>query len=197
MSYETNERIPSLTDVRRRERENAEKKITIDRKELLYKAISYYNDNYPNSTHKNIWKNPKIELELGIESLEEELKKLDESKLFGIHDIFTYYHDERQMPKVSDHRLRTGVISLINKIFPIGDIIKKLHALRIKQKEIELEIIKKEDILKEERKEFINRLETEQNKKTDFSCKVEGCGKICKSQAGLKSHSRSHINEQK
>lgn len=190
-TYETNEKIPSLTDVRRKEREEKERKKSIKKKELLLKAISYYNDKYPNSEHKNVWKKTKIIIELGTETLEKELKQLNESKLFGIHDIFTYYHDERQMPKVSDHNLRTGIISLINKIFPIGDIINKLHELYKKRKEIELEIIRKENILETKREEFTKKLEIEKNKQPEHPICPE-CGKECKSQAGLKSHSRIH-----
>ena len=198
MTYETNERIPTLSEVRRQEREEYDKKVSIKAKELLLKAISFYNDNYPNSTHEIVWEKEKVDLiEIGDKSLETELGYLNEENLHGLYDIFTYYHDERQMILVEEHDLRSKIISIVKKTIPGGYILDKLHELYERQKPLNIEIKELEDQLRIEQKELIERLEENKEikkKSEQLICEVDGCGKVCKSPAGLKSHLRIHAN---
>ena len=191
MTYETNEKIPTLTEVRKRERDEQEKSINKKANELLFKAVSYYNTNYPNSTHEIIWEKPKIEIHIKHDSLKKELKSLTEEELHGLYDIFAYFHDERQMPKIEEHKLKGKIFNIVRKILPGATFLDELYNLYKKRKDINKEIKELEDKLDKERKEFEKRLENNKNMKPDYeACEI--CGKICKSGAGIASHYRSH-----
>jgi len=194
MTYNTNDKIPSLSEVRRKEREERKEKFNKSAKELLLKAISYYNIHYPNSTHNNVWNNSKIKIEIGNDTLEEELYLLNEKELHSIYDILTYFHDERQISKIEDHNSKDRILSMIRKIIPGGIYLDKLYELYNKQSIINKEIKKIEDDLDKERNEFIERLEKNESRITgDYPCKL--CEKVCKSAAGLKSHMRVHSED--
>lgn len=191
MTYETNERIPTLSEVRRKEREEAERQLNIEAKELLQKAISYYNINYPNSNYEIVWEKNKVKIVIGDSSIEKEIEYLNEEELRSLYDIFTYYHDERQMPKIIDHNLRSVVLNMVMKLIPGGTILDELYELYEGRKKINKEIEKLEDTLNKKRETFKNRLEENKNlNPINFVCDV--CEKICKSLAGLKMHSKVH-----
>lgn len=195
MKYTTNENIPSLDEVRRKEREEKEKIRNKKTKNFLLKAITYYNENYPNSTHENIWKAEKVEIKIGHESLLEELRKLSEKELQAIFEVLTYFHDERQMALIEEHNMSAKIRMFVKKILPGGHILENLYKLYEERKKINNKIEHLEDRLNIERKEFEENLEKIKNISEQFICNVEGCGFVAKSASGLSSHMRKHEKE--
>lgn len=189
MTYTTNENIPSLDEVRRKEREEQEKIRNKQIKKFLNKAINYYNENYPNSIHENEWTREKIEIKIGHESLLEELRKLNEKELRNIFEVLTYFHNERQMPLVQEHLWRSKIQMFIKKILPGGNILENLYKLYEERKKINKEIENLEDNLTKERKKFEENLEKIKSTSKIFICE---CGFVAKSQSGLSSHMRKH-----
>ena len=191
MTYDTNKNIPTLSSIRREEREERENIFNIEAKKILLKAISYYNDNYPHSKHENIWEKPKIKIEIGKDILRNELELLKEEELHSLYDILAYFHDEQQMPKIEDHNSRSKILSVVRKLTPGGNFLDKLYHLYAERQTINKEIKELEDKLDIERKEFVKRLEDNKTEKPEyFPCGL--CTKVCKSPAGLKSHMRVH-----
>ena len=189
--YNTNKEIPSLSQVRREERDKKEIILDTQAKELLFNAIKFYDENYPNSTQDNEWKWFKVEVKIGNKTLDEELGKLSESDFSVIFEILQYYHDERQMPRIEQHQLRNRIIGKIKRLDKSGEFLDKLYELYTKQKDLNKEINELENSLNIEREKTEKRLE-KKPKKTTIEVTCEICGKICKSEAGLTSHIRVH-----
>ena len=140
MAYETNKVLPRLSDVRKLERTNQEIRYNKECKDLLKKTIEYYRINYPNSHMRLTWDAPKVVLGIGNGMLDEELEKLTENELSNIYDIFDYFHDERQMNLVDDHRRRNMILAKVKHIIPGGHHIAKLKGLKKKLKNTQQKI---------------------------------------------------------
>jgi len=192
--YNTNKEIPSLSQVRREERDKKEIILDTQAKELLFNAIKFYDENYPNSTQDNEWKWSKVEVKIGNKTLDEELGKLSESDFSVIFEILQYYHDERQMPRIEQHQLRNRIIGKIKRLDKSGEFLDKLYELYTKQKDLNKEINELENSLNIEREKTEKRLE-KKPKKTTVEVTCEICGKICKSEAGKTSHLRVHSDK--
>lgn len=195
MTYTTNEPIPSLDEVRRKERDEKEKRKNKRTKDFLLKAITYYNENYPNSTHDNIWNEEKVEIKIGAKSLLDELRILSEKELRSVFEVLTYFHDERQMPLVQEHLLLSRIQMLVKKILPGGDLLERLYKLYRERKKINTKIESLENELDIERKKFKKTLEKIKSTSKQFICSIDGCGFVAKSQSGLSSHMRKHERE--
>lgn len=189
-SNKINEGIPTLESVRKKEREEQKQKKDKECKELLLKAINYYNKNYPNSEKDLIWTKPKVSIEIGKDTLKNELNILSEKQLNGIFDIFKYFHDERQMPSIKDHDKMKYILANVKSLVPGGSFIEHLITLRDRYKEQGNEIEELEIRLEEERKKFNKKIQ-----KNDHICTV--CGRVCRSPSGLANHMRAHEKKEK
>jgi len=190
MSYNKyNEPIPTLSSVRRKERMEQESLKNKEEKELLLKAVKYYDENYPNSKQQIEWTKPKEHIKVGKLTIQEELEKLTEKELYGIYEIFRYFHDERQMPLIPEHGIKNRILRKVGLLTPGHSYLDKLFRLYTKLDDTKREIKILEERLKFDREVFEKRLGTQPEKEL-VVCDI--CGKICKSQAGLKSHKRTH-----
>ena len=193
--YETNKYIPSLSEVKQKEREDVEQKLDIEAKEFLLKVVDYYEKNYPNSNVKIKWENEKGNVKIGKENLDIELKIKTEDELRAIHTALAYFHDERQMPSPLEHDKKNRISSKIHALIP-GDLYsKKIEKLKEDRQKINDELEKLEKQLIKDREQFKKTLEKTIEKSKDMICNV--CKKKCGSPAGLANHMKTHTYEER
>jgi len=194
--YETNRTIEPLSEIRKREEEQAQIEKNAEARKILDRVLKYYNSNYPKSEKGYKWEKPKITLTLSNESLHEFLDRLTEKELRGVYDIFDYYSKEVGLTIVKDFEKKRYILGLINKIIPGGQYYEKVLKLeeeqRIRQEELDQYRKRLEKDRAEFQKKFIKIPEVvkEEDKEEQFICRI--CGKICGNGGGLSSHMKTH-----
>lgn len=183
--------IPSYYDIKKLEREEAERVEFKELHELFKKALNFYNENYPNSFQK-----PEIKRKNQKKPFLFEDKKsfMGDIKTRNIEDkllarfILLYSIQERNYKLVNTYYKYNELRGKIKNLIPGGDILEKIE-------KIELEKRKKEEELIELKKELSEALMKEKKEKIETkpitSIKCDLCEKECNSAAGLASHKRS------
>jgi len=195
MSYKTDKLIPSLTEVRKKEREEIEKKQSEDAFIFLMSAIKYYDKNYPKTECKNVWTKDKVQITLKGKELQDSLEKMTENDLYGIIDIFDYFHDERKMNSIKDHDKRSYILARTRKLIPAYREKTELNTLQKQYEQDKRRIQELQKIISEKQKEFKEKTEEKKDKQIEIDNNIyicEFCRKECKSNAGLTSHIRTH-----
>jgi len=190
MTYETNKKIPSLSEVRKQEREEQERIRDQECKILLLDSISFYDDNYPKSTHDNTWNDPKKSIIIDDKKdLHEMLDECDEETLTQIFKIFDYAHDERFIVSIKDHEKMNFTKAIIRKLVPGGSYIEELNSLKKNNETVVKQIIELEQRLAEDRKKFNQKLkDKEDQEEKKYVCHI--CGFESANGGGLSSHMR-------
>lgn len=193
MEYETNRTVRSLAQIKREKHaEKEQEKLDVARNSLI-KALTFYQEKYPQSEKGNTWEQVKIKYHLGQKTLQDFLEALSEEDLQNLYEVFDYYSAEIGFHIVKEYEGKKRTIAMIRKLIPGGDYIEKMRELNkdIEQKNKKFEEYKER--LTEDRKNFRKRLASHrkiEEPEPEFKCKV--CGKVCGNAGGLAVHLKSH-----
>jgi len=191
--YETDRLIPSLTEVRKKEREEREKTFSLQCKTLLIKCVKFYNENYPKSNVGLTWSKTKANIEFNENiDLNDILERFSEKQLNEVKDMFIYCHDERLIVSIPDHEKMKKINAIINSLIPGGNYIDRLKQLEKENEKTSLEISEIDRKIKEEKDKFNKRLEKKIKEPIieQFICEI--CGQKCANKGGLTLHKRTH-----
>jgi len=181
--YETNKEIPSLSEVRRKQKEAEEAIKDAEALEMLEKAVKFYNKNYPKSEYKNTWNEAKTKLKItpGL-NINEFLDTLNENELLLVKRILLYAHDERLITTPKDHIPMNRINAKMQKLIPGASYVDKIIKLKKEKETVDKELAELEEKLEADRKKFNEKFGI----KDQFICPY--CEKILRSSGGYDYH---------
>jgi hypothetical protein len=187
MAYETNRLIPTLSEVRRKEREEILTAKNEEALDMLEATVKFYNKNYPktNVIEKldNTWTDPKVKLKMtAVIKIDEYLDSLNENELILIKYMLLYAHDERLIKTPKDHEPMTFIGAKLNKLIPGSSYVNKIIKIKRNKEIIDKELLDLEKRLAIDRKKFNEKFGI----KEQFICPY--CEKILKSSGGFDYH---------